>query len=213
MTQQDGPPGWTPQGPPGWTPQSGGQAGWNPPAGPPTWGWSPPPPSRGRRLPIVIGVIVVAVVIIAIVGALTYLGSSFGNSSFGNQTALNDLTVGQCFNGGRVPAATSAQILFAVDVVDCSDPHTSELAATFDYPSEPAAPYPGLTIVHDYAEQQCIDRFLDYVGLSFNDSALDMTFIYPQDANWSADDRSIQCVIHPPSGTETSTGSFRNARR
>lgn len=159
-----------------------------------------------------IGVIVVLVIVLVLLGAFAYLGAQLG--PLVSKTQLTDVTVGQCFNGGRAPVATSVQVVFGVDVVDCSEPHTSELMATFDYPSD-AGPndYPGLELVSAYARDQCIDRFASYVGLSFDQSALDLTYIYPQDGNWSLGDRSIQCIVHPLAGEETSTGSFRNARR
>ena len=50
-------------------------------------------------------------------------------------------------------------------------------------------------------------------GVSFDESILDMTFVYPLESNWQSGDYSIQCVVHPQDGQETASESFRNSRR
>jgi len=163
-------------------------------------------------VPLVAGIVIVVIVIALVIGLLAFIGS--GLAPLLSKTALQDLTVGQCFNGGRAPSESGTAVVFGVDVVACTEPHTSELVATFDYPgSGSSAPYPGLDIVDGYSEEECIDRFAEYVGLNFNSSVLGMTYVYPLDTNWRLGDYSIQCVAHPPDGQEHASESFRNARR
>lgn len=208
-------PTQVPQGP--WQ-QQPPQGGWpQQPQGP--WqqavGGGPPypnqPPPRSRA-PLIAGLAIVAIIVVLVIGLIAFIGS--GLAPLLSRTALQDLTVGQCFNGARVPAASSSGIVLGVDVVACTEPHESELAATFDYPGgSPSLPYPGLETVSSYAESECIGHFADYVDLSFNSSVLGMTYIYPLEANWALDDYSIQCVVHPPDGQDLTSESFRNARR
>lgn len=184
--------------------------GWQGPVpGGPPYGWAPPP--QRSRTPV-IAVVVLIVIVLAVVGVLAYIGSTL--APLVGRTPLPDLTVGQCFNGGRAPSGTGTHIVFGVDVVECNEPHESELMATFDYPeSGTGLAYPGDETVSDYAEGECAERFAEYVGLSFSSSFLEMSFLYPLRQNWTAGDYSIQCVVHPPVGQQSSTGSYRGSRR
>lgn len=169
-------------------------------------------PAPRSRLPVVAGIAIVIVVVLVVVGLLAFLASAL--APLVARTPLQDLSVGQCFNGGRAPTETGSGLLFGVEVVPCAEPHTSELAATFDYPgASPGVAYPGLESARAYAEEECITEFENYVGLGFAESVLEMTFVYPLEANWALGDYSIQCVLHPPAGQDQSSDSFRNARR
>lgn len=194
-----------------WQQQPPDSYGWQqtPPGGQP-YGWAPPPPRS--RAPLVIGVIALIVLVVAALGALAFLGSMLGPLL--SRTELQDLTVGQCFNGGRPPTASSVPITFGVDVIDCAEPHDSELIATFDYPgSGSGVAYPGEGTIGDYGDEECIRRFYGYIGLGFTSSFLEMSSWYPRERNWALGDYSIQCVVHPPVGQDTSTGSYRGSRR
>lgn len=170
-------------------------------------GWAPPRRMSNGRIAAIVVVATVVLVIVPFACAV-WLGSSLGPLL--GRTQLPDLTVGQCFNGGRAPIGTETQVVFGVDVVDCDEPHESELMATFDYPgSGSGLAYP----VSRYAEDECIRRFADYIGISFTSSFLEMTFLQPQGPSWAFGDYSIQCVVHPPVGQESSTGSYRDSRR
>ena len=150
---------------------------------------------------------------LGVLGALAYLGSGFGLENFFGGTALQEVRVGQCFNGARAAGPTSS-VIYSVEIVECSEPHTSELMASFDYPGAgPTVAFPGPSSVQTYSSQECLDSFVDYVGLDFNASALDMTYVYPLQDNWEEGDYSIQCIVHPPAGQETTNQSYRGARR
>lgn len=214
MSDPSGP--WEgPPPPPQWPPQQGQP--WQPPPPPPPNPWQPgggqpygwQQPKRSRT-PLVIGLIVAVVVVVGVIGALAYFGSQLGGLIGG--TALQDLAVGQCFNGARAQPGTSSTVVFGVEVVECTMPHTSELAASLDYPGGASGvAYPGVESVSAFAQQECHDGFADYVGVSFEESVLDMTFVYPLESNWRSGDYSIQCVVHPQDGQETVSVSFRNS--
>ena len=158
-----------------------------------------------------IGLAIAVVVAFGVIGVFAYFGTQLGLVS---GTALQDVTVGQCFNGARAQPGTSSAVVFGVEVVECTAPHTSELAARLNYPGgATGVAYPGVESVRVYAQQECRDGFADYVGVSFEESILDMTFIYPIESNWRSGDYSIQCVIHPQEGQETASESFRNSGR
>jgi hypothetical protein len=196
----------TPSGPPQPPPEGLWQA---PPL--PGLGWNYAPPQRRGRAPAVAAIVIIAVVIVAVIGGLAYLGSQLAPPI--GRSNLPDLAVGQCFNGARVPTGTTI-VVNRVEVVDCTAPHTSELIANFDYPgASSAVQYPGEPSIDAYTQQECVDRFADYIGLSINESIFVMTYFYPTEANWVGEDYSIQCIVQPPAGQRTAVESYRNAAR
>lgn len=237
------PPGWspppgsgTPPGPQGWTPPPGPGSptqpgsgwtqgpGWYGPQGGPAGGppGSPYPPTNEQKpgsstrvvVIVVVSVIVAVVVILGIIGFL--FASAFGSlGPLINQAELSQLSVGECFNGARAGPGPTVTFVFGVDVVDCSAPHTSELIASFDYPDAGtgSTTYPGDERMRTYSQDACSERFASYVGVSFAESTLEMTYAYPTEFVWLAEERSIQCVVHPPDGQATMTGSVRGSRR
>ena len=171
-------------------------SGWYGPPPEAPYGWSPPPKQRSRA-PLFIGLAVVVIVVLLLIGIVAFMGSGLGDLI--GRTALQDLAVGQCFNGGRAASPTGASVVFGVEVVPCTEPHEGELAATFGYPgASTSVSYPGTDSVGTYAQDECITEFETYVGTDFNSSALEMTFVYPLESNWSLGDYSIQCIVHPP---------------
>ncbi len=228
-------PGWTPPTQPGWSPQPQGWSppqpqGWTPPPGqyppgqyPPTQGWNQPggqygyggwqaPPRQSSRAPLVIGIVVAIVVSLVIIVALAMLGSSLG--TFMEGSSLNDIAVGQCFNGGRASDSGETTLVSTVTVVDCAEAHESELIANFEYAGpETGGSYPNVADLTAYSESECSARFGQYVGVTFNESAFEMTYVYPLSTGWLIGDRGMQCVAHPPIGQSTMTGTVRGARR
>lgn len=172
-------------------------------------GWAPPPRLSTRRIAAVVAVAAVVLLVVPIACAV-WLGASLGNFI---GTPVLHLEVGQCFNGGVRPGATSESYVFAVDVVECGVPHDGELIAAFDYPAAGGAAFPGVNELGSFGERECSVRFAAYVGLPIERSTLFLTSLYPTPQGWRVGDRSIQCVVQPPLGQETSTGTVRDTRR
>jgi hypothetical protein len=165
---------------------------------------------------IVVGVVVLLVVLVIIVAAIL-IGSGLGN--LGQRTQLADVAVGQCFDGMKASDFTggdpqvSAGMLFGVTIVDCAEPHEAELAGRVVWAADRGDSYPGDSDIEFFALTECTDVFADYVGLDFQRSVLNMTYIYPQLRSWNEGSRSVECVIHPPPGVEKEAGTARNSNR
>jgi Septum formation len=114
------------------------------------------------------------------------IGSARG---LGQSTAL----VGSCLDENGEP-------------VDCASPHDSELYALVDLPD---GPWPGQKEVDAASEQPCLDQFAGYVGVSYDDSALDFGYVTPDEESWGAGDRQVWCIVGDPAGPLT--GSVRGS--
>lgn len=93
-------------------------------------------------------------------------------------------------------------------VVPCSEPHTFEVFHSFDVTD---GPYPGLEAMTSLWMNGCLARFEAFVGKPFEESALDISAIYPTELTWTRfDDREILCSVTAIDG-EPLTGSARNS--
>lgn len=112
------------------------------------------------------------------------------------------LKVGDC----KMSSATG--MIEAVDVVPCDEPHDEEVYYEFKMDdgefSEEAV---------DAATPECVgDAFTEFVGVTWDESALDVYPITPTQQTWDElNDRVIQCVISDPAGPVT--GSLEGAGR
>ncbi|MFJ4106976.1 hypothetical protein [Oerskovia enterophila] len=128
----------------------------------------------------------------------------------GEVTAASDadvfsLQLGDC---GNQPVADEESFeVTSMPVVPCTDPHTDELYAEKELA---AGDYPGEEAILAQTEEFCLAEFEGFVGLSYEESSLDIWHMYPLQGGWETqDDRVIQCVI--TAGTEPTTGSLKGS--
>jgi hypothetical protein len=173
------------------------------------YGWQPPP-RQGSKAPVVVAILVAVVLALLLIGGIAVLGSGLG--TFMEGSSLDEVAVGQCFDGGRAAGIDSVTVIFNVETKDCAEPHESELIASFQYTGPQIDDYQEAALV-SYSETECKVRFGQYVGLSFEASVYGMTYVYPLEGSWGLGDRSIECIGHPPDGQQTMVGSMRGVRR
>lgn len=114
-------------------------------------------------------------------GALVLTGCSSGN--------VFSLEVGDCFDD---PSDTSGEIS-DVPIVECSEPHDNEVFAVFDIPGDD---FPGQSEVQEQADDGCLDRFADYVGIDYAESRFIQTSLYPTEGSWDGGDREVICFLY-----------------
>jgi hypothetical protein len=116
-------------------------------------------------------------------------------------TSVFQLEVGQCLN-----AETGEGQVSSVPIVDCSQPHQGEIYAL---PQLPDGAFPGDEAVSQTAEEECAGQaFTDYVGVPYQESEFEVTFLLPSADTWADGDREIACVV-----TSTEPGSVRGSNR
>jgi hypothetical protein len=197
--------GWAPAG----APNSAG--GWVP-AGDPTAvsGWAPPsttPPSRGSVLARRVGVVaIVGLIVVGVVATFIFRDRLSGSS--------NDLAIGDCFDA---PSTANTSASSGVEIEDvqhhpCSEPHVYETFAVFRHPAPDGDAYPGVDVLFDYAETNCLPPFATYVGIDYQKSLLVVSYIVPKDVGWKSGQRTISCFAGNPDDSPI-TGSLKGAQR
>ena len=177
-------------------------------------GWPDPPTpyefpdqraQRGRFVPF--RRMIAAVVTVAIgVAAVATLGHHLAKEPTPSGVDITFLAVGDCV---RDMALSDGLVAEVVDVVDCAQPHTDEVYATFKLRD---GRYPGDHQVETLAGSGCDKRFAGYVGNSAARTALDIYPIIPTKEAWSLDhDQGVLCTVSSPG--HPTKGSVRNSGR
>jgi Septum formation len=107
------------------------------------------------------------------------------------------LRVGDCLNvGGTVTESEETQMINSVPTVPCGDEHDGEVYASHLMED---AEYPGDEATAATADELCYANFEGFVGMAYEDSALDFTMFYPTAESWElGGDREILCIVVDP---------------
>lgn len=137
--------------------------------------------------------------------AACFLGNEqgTGDRERGEVKAL-ELEVGSCFN----EAGPESETVLTVIVVPCEEPHLFEVYHSFELED---GPYPGDESVEDRWIAGCLAEFEAFVGMSFDESELDISGIFPTEDTWvGVGDREVLCSVTPVDG-EPRSGSARGS--
>ena len=114
------------------------------------------------------------------------------------------LKVGDCVN-----TADLGEYVEEVPFVPCAEPHDSEVFAATELTGEE---FPGDDAVGDQAWEFCYGQFQGFVGVSYDESELDMFPMYPLEEGWNEiGDREVICLVTDTAGEVT--GSLKGAGR
>ena len=126
-----------------------------------------------------------------------------GCSLFGGEDVFT-LEVGDCMESTNLETT-----LETVPVIDCGEPHESEVYAAFQLDD---GSFPGTQAITAEAEGLCLEAFEEFVGLAYNDSELFATTMTPTEDSWNRlKDREVLCIIVDSEADVT--GTLRNANR
>lgn len=135
--------------------------------------------------------------------------TSTTTSSEPQEVDVFDLTVGDCIIedlGGL--GDDSVTVEGGQRTVPCSEPHTFEVYAEHRMSG---STFPGEEAAIDEASEECSLAFEPFVGMDYNDSELELFYLYPTKESWADGDRIVTCLIGDPSGTNS--GTLRGANR
>jgi hypothetical protein len=123
-------------------------------------------------------------------------GTEEGGPSESRSVSVFDLRVGQCVDG--VAEATGPMELFTV--VACDAPHDGEVFRVFDLPGGDEAEFPGPSDVDETAASGCEESFEGYVGIPYQESRFQATYVAPSEETWAGGDREVVCFAYVPRG-------------
>ncbi|MBT0993520.1 septum formation family protein [Cellulomonas sp. DKR-3] len=155
--------------------------------------------ARGRGLAIAALVIAPLWIVVAVVMFVVGLAGDGPGSSY---------AVGDCVQlDGDAGADVDEGVAPAMPSVPCAEPHDGEVYAAKDLP---AGPYPGLDQVQQQGDAYCASEFEAFVGVPYDESRLELFYVYPQQVGWLTGDREIACVV---TDVDAVTGTLRGAAR
>lgn len=115
------------------------------------------------------------------------------------------MQVGDCLTDGSSAVGEVSE----VPVAPCDQPHDSEV---FYSHIIDAAEFPGAAELEAIATEQCFGpNFQTFVGLPYEQSALEVTWLEPTAESWAQGDREMLCIVADPAGGVT--GSLQGAAR
>jgi hypothetical protein len=119
-----------------------------------------------------------------------------------------DLKVGDCFDLSDPTASSVDQVPHH----PCTESHMFEVFFNATNSSPADATYPPLSVFGADVAAQCKPAFEAYVGISFDASALDINYLYPQSIGWGKGDRTITCYL-ARSDNAPMTSSMKGAKQ
>jgi len=159
----------------------------------------------GSVLTVLGAIALVALFVFVVVGATEPGGESGGgfvDPDEGGSSQVLSLNVGECLD------EVATGIITEDNLVDCGLPHSYEVFADVAVPD---GAFPGDDQIEAAAQQACDEAFASYVGVSYDESTLDYSYVGPSAETWDLGDRQIACLLIDPAG-ET-TGSLEGSAR
>ena len=177
------------------------------PAPPPYGTPAMPPAGRGRGLLVVAGIVVGLLVLGSLglgVAGFVLAGRTGSDSdrppagSTGPSVAATRVDPLDLHRGDCLLTEDLSERIDDVAVVPCTQQHDAEMSGTVTLPE---APWPGEDEVDEQSDDACRPVFEAYVGIPFDDSDLDYTFITPRRETWESGDRLVICLVTTLDGT------------
>jgi Septum formation len=95
-----------------------------------------------------------------------------------------------------------------VPTVDCEEPHTSEAFHTTTIEGEEL---PSAADMEQLVQDECLAAFESFVGMPYDQSALEVLWLEPTAESWEQGDHELVCLVTDPAGQ--TAGSLEGANR
>ena len=105
-----------------------------------------------------------------------------------NSKSVNDLSAGDCFQDPGADEVSS------VDTVDCDEPHDYEVAGSVTLQGDEGE-YPTLDAIFEEAELRCLGLFLEYTGITDEESPYFPSTFVPTREAWEDGDQTALCTV------------------
>jgi len=165
---------------------------------------------KGKGLAIA-GLVISAVwVLVAVLGVAAFLSGRADRDASGavvkpGTVDVLSLRVGDCV---QLPSDSTFDTT-KLPAVPCSQLHDGEVYVVGSLGL--TGSYPGEAAVTQAAQGVCGAAFEPFVGTSYDQSSIDVTYLFPRQREWQLGDRGVTCILTPRTGQVTGTlkGSAR----
>jgi len=118
------------------------------------------------------------------------------------------LRIGDCFDDTGSISSSAGGEVSSLPAVPCSAPHDNEVFAVFDLSVDE---FPEGEAMSQMAFDACQARFASFVGISYEESVLDILTLYPTRESWELQgDREVVCALFEMNAKKL-TGTSKNA--
>lgn len=114
-----------------------------------------------------------------------------------------DVELGDC-----VGDFSDADEVTTITVVPCAEEHGQEVFAISEIDD---GEFPGDDTFRARAQEDCVTTFGEFVGVAWDNSELDYTWLQPTEESWEEGDRELVCLVFDPAGPVE--GSLEGADR
>ncbi|MGW5877713.1 septum formation family protein [Nocardiopsis terrae] len=127
-------------------------------------------------------------------GAVVSLSACGLLTSYFGAGNVHEIAVGDCFNESEIQTAFSEGEVSDIPLVECSEPHDSEVFHTEDLPE---GDFPGEASLEASLDEICTgSAFEGFVGIDYAESELYVSGLMPTSQTWEHfDDREILCYV------------------
>jgi hypothetical protein len=127
-------------------------------------------------------------------GGCSFEVSVGGDAARGTSVDVDaaQVVVGDCFDD---PVSDTDDWVEIDDVrlVRCDEPHDLEAFHSFDLPD---GDLPSEAALDEKAGEVCIPAFEEFVGRTYEDSELDLSYLTPTEESWAEGDRRVLCSAY-----------------
>lgn len=144
--------------------------------------------------------------VLAVVAVLGLAGCTSGpdrDPETGELLEPADLPVFELRVGDCIADFNAAGEVTTVRAVPCADEHTDEIFAAVEIPDDDE--YPGHEAITEFGDNECYERFEQFVGVPWEESELSYGYLGPTETSWADGDRELLCTVGDPRGAVTGT--------
>lgn len=108
-----------------------------------------------------------------------------------------DVGLGDCISNFNAEEQISE-----LTVIPCEEEHDQEVFAVFEVPD---GEFPGSEAFEEQVATECVAEFETFVGLTYDESVLEIRWLEPTEDSWAQGDRELVCTVLDPEGPVTGT--------
>lgn len=102
------------------------------------------------------------------------------------------IAIGECTNLEAASSEKSSEVN-AIEKVPCDQAHSWEAYAEKQYGADDT--FPGEEAVITASKDYCDAQFEGFVGRKYDESAIEVQYLYPTESSWKLKDRTITCLV------------------